>query len=179
MERSLHLAVGVVIAFQWLHLAVRQRRNARVAPSSSEPELQVFGLAIAFLAGAIGWVSALTFGSYADTNLLWFALALAVVGSGLRIAAIEDIGRGFSWGSAAPERLMTDGIYRFVKHPLVVGFVLEVAAMVACSYVAHPVLIWAVALALTNAWFQIRQEERVLSERFGDVWTGYARNKII
>lgn len=179
MERYLHLAVGVVIALQWLHLAVRQRHNARVAPSSGEPELQVFGLAIAFLAGAIGWVSALTFGSYADANLLWFALTLAFIGAALRVAAIERIGRGFSWGSAAPDQLMTDGVYRLVKHPLVIGFVLEVAALVACGYVAHPVLIWAIALALTNAWFQIRQEERVLAERFGTVWTGYAKNKII
>jgi protein-S-isoprenylcysteine O-methyltransferase Ste14 len=107
-------------------------------------------------------------------------MAIAGIGSALRIAAINRIGRGFSWGSAAPDELITDGIYARVKHPLVWGYAMQVMGLA----LSHPYgLRWSLAYLVTLflccvcASHQIAKEEAILRERFGDRWTEHARNK--
>lgn len=171
-------AIGIVIALQWIHLAVHQHGNARTDVRGFEP--QVAGLGMCFLGAVMLWLHVVfSTTEPAGTLVLVLGLASAIFGSVLRILGIEEIGKGFSWGSEAPKTLITSGIYSGFKHPLIVGYVLEVNAL-ALSGTAPIALQATVAiLAVIFALVQMRKEEEMLEQRFGAEWTEYAKGKFI
>jgi protein-S-isoprenylcysteine O-methyltransferase Ste14 len=188
MTTFLLLLTGSIVAAQWIHLAVRQRRNPRLR-SHGPMEPQVVGLGTAFTLGALSWLCGLlvAIGLFGDDDKVTighalFGVAFAVIGSSLRVAAIERIGRGFSWGSAAPDVLVTDGIYRYLKHPLIAGYMCQVWALA----ISHPSgLAWSfgfLGICILLGWSigeQVTKEERVLQRRFPEQWPAYSKGKLI
>ncbi len=97
----------------------------------------------------------------------------------LRIFAIEEIGKGFSWGTEAPSELIMSGVYRYLKHPLIVGYVLEVIALATVGIGPWWFKTIAIVTVLFAAVLQARKEEVVLQGRFGQQWTAYASRKTL
>lgn len=169
--------VGLALGIQWVHLAVRQRDNPRTGLRVKE--IQVALLGISFASALVMWVGAMFTRTVADDTVTFLAVACAIVGAAFRISAIEEIGRGFSWGTEAPAELITSGAYRYLKHPLIVGYILEVIALAAVGVGPWWLKITVIFTALFAAALQIRKEESVLRERFGRQWAVYASQKLL
>lgn len=80
--------------------------------------------------------------------------------------------RGFA-GGPAPQRVITVGPYRYLRHPRYAGLF---ATTIAFALTVASILAW----VLVPAWLvvvrrRIRIEERYLRDRFGAEYDGYAR----
>lgn len=91
------------------------------------------------------------------------ALAVFVLATGLRVWTLRTLGRSWNVRVVRPPAIVTDGPYRWIRHPNYLVVVLEIAAL--------PLIggAWASALALSalNAFVlfhRIRTEEAVLAE---------------
>ena len=99
------------------------------------------------------------------TALHWAGLAVALTGVAMMVWARRTLGRSFSmFPRPKPAgRLVTDGPFALVRHPIYGGAILFFAG---CSIAFSP---WGLAatLALALLWAgKARVEERRLSERF-------------
>jgi protein-S-isoprenylcysteine O-methyltransferase Ste14 len=71
--------------------------------------------------------------------------------------------------------LITDGIYRFSRNPMYLGFVLILLGLALLLAALSPfVIIILFAIAMDRIY--IRVEERMLAEKFGDQWNNYRLN---
>jgi protein-S-isoprenylcysteine O-methyltransferase Ste14 len=104
------------------------------------------------------------------------AALLLVASTALSVAAIVQFSREHTTvDPLRPERaslLVTTGAYAVSRNPMYVGFVATLLA--AAVWLAHPlslalVLVFAVVLQRV----QIRPEERILEEQFGDTYRDY------
>jgi protein-S-isoprenylcysteine O-methyltransferase Ste14 len=105
------------------------------------------------------------------TWLLFLSAGLALLGNALALAALNRLGTSFSIMSEA-RRLVTDGPYRFVRHPL---YLTEEIAIVGIflpywSWAAGLLFLVHLAVQLTR----LHNEERLLRETFPD-YADYAR----
>lgn len=122
---------------------------------------------------AAGW-AALTVCALCDpgeTRAWGFAVLL--VGLGMRTWALRVL-RGSYRDDLEPERLVTTGPYRWIRHPGEVGaFVVALgSALVVGSWTALAVVVLWLAPA---TWIRLRLEEVALTEAFGSRYTAYAR----
>jgi protein-S-isoprenylcysteine O-methyltransferase Ste14 len=101
-------------------------------------------------------------------------LLVSLAGLALRAAVVRRMGRRFSVnpGVEAGQELITDGLFRWVRHPSYLGLLLLYTG-IAISY-AHPVASpLAVGLPLVALLYRIRVEERVLVERYAEAYQQY------
>jgi protein-S-isoprenylcysteine O-methyltransferase Ste14 len=105
----------------------------------------------------------------------YLGLLLCSIGVGVRILALKALGKHFSaYVTLQPHhRLVRDGIYRRIRHPLYLSLLLVPAgiALVFDSYLALPIL----ALAMVFVFDRIRKEERLLTVHFGLEFEDYRR----
>jgi protein-S-isoprenylcysteine O-methyltransferase Ste14 len=104
-----------------------------------------------------------------------FAAGIGIVAAGilLRILALRRLGRFFSHVIVIREQhvLVRDGPYRYLRHPLHVGLVLEILGMAVLGGAW-----WGYALAVAAAGVALRREireERALRDFFGDEYGDY------
>ena len=87
------------------------------------------------------------------------SLALILSGSAVALAAKAFLGRSF--GLVAANRGVKDtGIYRFVRHPMYLGYMLSHLGFVLVFFSATNVAIYAVAW--TCLWLRTKEEEKIL-----------------
>jgi protein-S-isoprenylcysteine O-methyltransferase len=102
-------------------------------------------------------------------------ICLFIAGGVLRVDARVTLGRQFSPNLRLLEnhRLITRGIYRFIRHPAYAGIIL------ACSglplILGSPAGLVMVPFIAATLVYRIRLEEQMLTERFGDDYRLYAR----
>ena len=82
----------------------------------------------------------------------------------MRETAAED--------SEPPSSLATDGVFRICRNPMYLGFVLMLLGLAMCLGYAIPFLVVPV-VALILQFVFVRDEERILEEKFGDIWSTY------
>ena len=103
------------------------------------------------------------------------AIALLVVGLAIRWWAILTLGKFFTVDVAvhSDHRVVTDGPYRFVRHPSYTGLLLAFAglALATGSLLAAPALLVPTAIALG---VRIRREEAALRSALGADYDRYA-----
>lgn len=128
----------------------------------------------------------------------WNAYTGTVIGlialfAPIRLGAYKHLGKNFTYSLAAPNRLVTEGVYAWVQHPSYTGLIVVVYATmalfcrwdasVACympdfvawfiAAVPFPTLM-AVSVAVAGLikliTTRVRQEEAMLKELFGDEW---------
>jgi len=104
----------------------------------------------------------------------WTGLVVLALGVALRIAALRRLGRFFSEMIVLRDdhRLIREGPYRVLRHPLHAGLVLMALGLALLGgggwrYAAP-------ALAALASLLRERREEAVLRERFGAEWDAYA-----
>jgi len=99
------------------------------------------------------------------------ATLLLLLGSWITIAALVVLGRSFSIMPEA-RKLVTNGPYSLVRHPMYLGEVLAGAGMVLQSVSALSLLTFVVFIYVQIA--RMKYEERVLQQEFPD-YEGYKR----
>jgi protein-S-isoprenylcysteine O-methyltransferase Ste14 len=106
----------------------------------------------------------------------YLGLLLFCIGVSVRIMALKALGEHFSaYVTLQPNhRLVRDGIYRCIRHPLYLSLLLVPTgvALVFDSYLALPIL----ALATIFVCDRIRKEERLLEVHFGHEFENYRRD---
>ena len=107
--------------------------------------------------------------------LRWAGVVLAILGLGLRVLAMRQLGARFAPVPAVQREhtLETRGIYGAVRHPGYLGaWLCEVGVVLAFGSAAT------LPLALLMAWAmtaRVRREEALLESRFGDAFRDYRR----
>ncbi|KAL3432929.1 hypothetical protein BDV09DRAFT_117771 [Aspergillus tetrazonus] len=118
-------------------------------------------------------------------------LSLVAIGAFIRLGAYGGLGRNFTYQLAKPDRLITSGLYKYLQHPSYTGIVLLLAGYgglvvnrfdtpIACL-LPEPLLgllkKWELGLLLLAATVlvlslivRIRDEEKMLREKFGREW---------
>lgn len=76
-------------------------------------------------------------------------------------------------GDLPPERLVTEGGYRFVRNPMTIGMILLLVGETAL-YAAPLILAWAAVVLTISVVTTRRIEEPSLAEAFGDRYLSYA-----
>ena len=103
-------------------------------------------------------------------------LLLCCIGIVVRLLALKALGPHFSaYVTLQPNhRLIQDGIYANIRHPLYLSLLLAPAgvALVFASYLALPILL----LAAIFVWDRIRKEERLLAAHFGPAFEEYQQS---
>jgi len=161
----------------WLLLEVRQglqhRPDAVTADQGSRPFLRV-----ATMVGAIGAVVAaktVTAVIASPATTAWIGLAFLWCGVALRVWSFRTLGRYFTFTvqTSDDQPVITDGPYRFVRHPSYAAILLAVIGLgvLINNWVSLVILAAAVAVGLA---FRIRVEERALFEALGDDYRRYA-----
>ncbi len=122
---------------------------------------------------------------YADShtqNLLGSAewiryagLALLIVGLAIRWTAVVSLGRSFSANVAirAQQRLKTNGLFRFVRHPSYFGLLLVIVAIGihTHNWIGFAICVIPPFLALS---YRIHVEEAALKTAFGEAYEAYS-----
>ncbi|KAF7553339.1 hypothetical protein G7Z17_g3720 [Cylindrodendrum hubeiense] len=132
-----------------------------------------------------------------DVNLITWSSATAIplalilcAGIPLRLVSYASLGKNFTFALAAPDRLETTSIYRYVQHPSYTGIVVLVLSNMALlcrtdgvlscwippswyrvvsnlHWVTAPI---GVGIFLFGIWTRVKQEERMLKAKFGVEW---------
>ncbi len=108
----------------------------------------------------------------------WLALILLLGGIGIRLWSFRTLGRYFTFTvqTSSDQPVITDGPYRFLRHPGYAGLVLALAGW--GVYMEN----WAAALVLPavaaiGLVYRIRVEERALLQTLGDRYRTYAAHR--
>ena len=182
------IAKGVVLAGTLTMIAIRaphgrRSRSVKVA-TSHKTSLETGLLVLAWIGFFIPliWLASpvLSFAEYPlSLGPLVAGVICFVVGLWLFYRSHADLGTNWSITLEVREqhRLITQGVYRRIRHPMYSALVLYAVAqaLVIPNWVAGPSNL--VAFAVLFA-FRIHAEERMMLEQFGDEYTAYmARTK--
>ena len=107
--------------------------------------------------------------------LRWFGLGMAFLGFGFMHWAVIALANLFSTDVTIQDghRLITQGPYRYVRHPRYLGIILFLSgvSMVFHSWIAF---FFAVASVPVLVW-RIQDEEKLMHEEFADEWQAYTK----
>jgi protein-S-isoprenylcysteine O-methyltransferase Ste14 len=177
------IAKAVVIAATAVMIAIRaphgrESRRVKVIKSHKTPlESVILILAWTGFFIPLAWISSPAF-SFAEYPLhigpLVSGIVCFVIGLWLFYRSHADLGANWSITLEVRDRhrLITQGIYRRVRHPMYAALLLYgvAHALVIPNWVAGPsnLVAFAVLFAL-----RVRAEERMMLEQFGDEYTAY------
>lgn len=108
-----------------------------------------------------------------DDLVLSLGLALAVAGVALAIFSRAFLGRNWSATVQLKQdhELITDGPYRYVRHPIYTGLLLLFAGNAVMIGQWRGVL--AVAIVFVSFWRKLKVEEKWLAGHFGESYSAY------
>jgi len=106
---------------------------------------------------------------------------ILIAGAAISVASIwqlNRLGSGMPWGDVAADaqssKLVTGGLYRYSRNPMLFGFGLFIMGIgVYTGSITMAFLLSALVVALVSAWIRKREEPK-LAERFGDEYIAYA-----
>ncbi|HEX7041648.1 MAG TPA: methyltransferase [Patescibacteria group bacterium] len=106
------------------------------------------------------------------STLLGFLLILI----GVALSFISQKKLGDSWTHAASlkaKKLITTGIYKYIRHPIYFGFILSFLG----SEILAGSLLWVSFLFLfIPAYYQVKKEDKLLKDKFGNKFMQYKKN---
>jgi protein-S-isoprenylcysteine O-methyltransferase Ste14 len=171
--------IGLAVA-EMTRLPTRWRRRGRKVEDNRLTGLE-WVLLLCILVGL--WVLPLTYIltpwlRFADYRLPmgagWVGVVLLGVSLWLRWRALADLGR--NWSSTLVvidgHALVTEGIYRFVRHPIYLAVWLSVVAqaLMLHNWIAG----WSgLVLFLPVYWLRVPREEQMMLEHFGEAYRAY------
>ncbi|KAL3479377.1 hypothetical protein BJX99DRAFT_255635 [Aspergillus californicus] len=118
-------------------------------------------------------------------------LAIFAIGTYVRLSAYGGLGRNFTFQLSTPDRLVTTGVYRYLQHPSYTGLLLvevsHIGLVVNCldtpaaCWIPNmllgllrdwqvPMLVSGAAIGCAILGVRMRDEERMLREKFGKEW---------
>ncbi len=177
-------AAGVVF-LSWLAFAfvfILKAKGPRPKESRRE-SASIAGIVLQGLAFALAWgVQRRTFSPMTPDHpalgaaLAGLDVALAVGSMWLTIAAARVLGREWSFRARLLEghRLVTEGPYALVRHPIYTGM-LGMLLATALAFAHWIVLVPALILYGAGTVIRVRSEEKLLRAAFGQTFEEYAR----
>ena len=110
----------------------------------------------------------------ASPLLGWAGVALAIAGLAFTWWARVHLGREWSLSVTLKQdhRLVRSGPYAITRHPIYTGILLALLGSVIVYHVSPQGLL-GLALATCGFVLKLRQEERFMTERFGDAYRDY------
>ena len=160
-----------------LTLQKKRALGAGDTPDTSDPASHPAFIACGFL-----WLAALTLPFWTRPLELVLAAPAAIAGTlcfalgfAVRVAAYRHLGLMFTYGlgQRAGHQLITDGIYRWMRHPSYVGSLLTLLGL--CVVARSWQMLVAETLAVVPLMgVRIQREEALLARSFGEEWTRYA-----
>ena len=97
------------------------------------------------------------------------------VGLAIRLSAVASLKRSYSWTLEIRDehRLVKDGLYRYVRHPIYVGVLLGAFAVpiFATSFLGFVFALMAIPLFI----YRMGVEEKMLVEEYGDEYLEYMK----
>jgi protein-S-isoprenylcysteine O-methyltransferase Ste14 len=108
----------------------------------------------------------------------WAGLALFWLGVALRVWSFRTLGRYFTFvvQASSDQPVITDGPYRFIRHPSYAGILLAVLAL--GLLIGNWWSLLSLAVAVTGGLvFRIHVEEQALLESLGDRYRSYAATR--
>lgn len=181
----LNIAMLFVLIFGWVVFTLfflTRKKKPKVAESRRDPA-SVRGLIAQMIAFALVWSlrrplfsPILSLGWPFDLAMAAVATALLTGSIWLAIAAVGVLGQQWSYTARLVEghALITEGPYRFVRHPIYTGLfgMLLATGLVMTNWFVLPV---AIVVFLIGAKIRIRSEEKLLRDEFGAAYESYAR----
>ena len=178
----LNLIATIVIVLCWpLYLSLFFRGSGRPKQVQTRDLRSVIGISLQFLGAAVMWFPRPFF-----TPLVTSVPALIVLPSVAMLLAIGAVAfsrvalntLGANWSLVAQvggsHRLVREGIYGVVRHPLYVCFFgLTVATGIVWTEL--PILIAGIASFVAGVWIRVRAEEQLLRKYFGSEFEDYVR----
>jgi protein-S-isoprenylcysteine O-methyltransferase Ste14 len=165
----LAMTSALLLVFAQPTLSREEARAARATDRGSAPLIMALSLGSQVAASL-----ELRAGTACSGAAVACGLALVLLGSVVRVAAIRALGKAFTATVhvGADHRLVQEGLYRRLRHPSYVGALL--------ALIGVPILFsawWAAAFTLVVMSFaytrRIRLEERALLERHGAAYQDY------
>jgi methanethiol S-methyltransferase len=143
--------------------------------------IEMFG--IPFSMYAIGWA----FGSQLPEGIFWghtlqqylgdagswIGAVVSLIGAGLVIIGWKSIHRNYWSKEEGKGRLVTEGIYRFIRHPQYTGFFLITLGMMVGWATLPLILLYLLLLVLYVRL--AKREERDMEQEFGDEYVAYKK----
>jgi protein-S-isoprenylcysteine O-methyltransferase Ste14 len=114
------------------------------------------------------------FGVWPESDMLRYTgLITATVGTGIRVAGMMQLGPLFSGFVTVQQehRLITNGCYRWVRHPIYTGSLLALAGIFLVF--RSQVILIVLPLYLGGTLWRIADEERLLAAAFGQEYAHY------
>ena len=124
------------------------------------------------LALVVLWVSPKNFG-FGHRVLVYAGWGIGLSGLALWILAMVHLGRALAVLPGAP-RLVTHGVYRFLRHPVYLGITLTLLGLVLCLGSLWGLFYLGLLVLPLNLW-RARWEERVLRAQFGEAYETWRR----
>ncbi len=109
-----------------------------------------------------------------------FLIGIILIFTGLLVMAVTilsfiRIGKGTLAPWNPTQNLVTSGMYRFVRNPMIMG-VLAVLIGESICIISLKILLWALVFFIINNIFFVTYEEPNLKKKFGDHYLQYKRN---
>jgi protein-S-isoprenylcysteine O-methyltransferase Ste14 len=171
----------VAAGWVWFFIAFVFRRESGGAGNRRE-RISSLGIALQMVAFALVWMLQRPLpaaGARLDALEIARDVLAPVLGSasiGIGLAAVRTLGKEWSYEARLIEghRLVTDGPYRFVRHPI---YTAMLGKLVASNFAfgAWLGLLIAGGVFVVGTLIRIRAEEKLLREAFGAAYEDYAR----
>jgi protein-S-isoprenylcysteine O-methyltransferase Ste14 len=166
----------VVISFALVGAALFTQAN--LSPGEREDDTNRWVIAALLLIGLLAaylpaWCDRTGFWTVDGDAVRWLGVALYAAGGALRLWPVFVLGRRFS-GLVAIQpghRLVTDGIYRVIRHPSYLGLIVNLLGSVLAFRSMLGVLLTALTVPIVIA--RIRSEEALLRTQFGADYDAY------
>jgi protein-S-isoprenylcysteine O-methyltransferase Ste14 len=181
-------ATFAFVVICWMTFAVsfifkKKPAAEEVTVERKRERASIYGIVTQGLAYAIAWgvhrpyfTPLFEAGRAVEFALAVLAAALAVVSVWMVVAAARTLGKQWSFAARVVEehKLVTEGPYRIVRHPIYTGMLgMLFATCIATSYwFAIP---FALLAFIIGTLVRVRSEERLLRETFGPQFDDYAR----
>jgi len=151
-------------------------RTAEKEKYSPQDKLTLLTFLLSYL------ISALAVGTYLltdkSTNPLNFYSGIAIIMTGftVRAAAMKKISSSYrqSMAPGSDAVLVTDGIYRMIRHPLYLFYAMEMLGLLLIRF--NWISLAMLAADLVNTAYRINSEEAMLDKRYGSRYMEYRRN---
>jgi protein-S-isoprenylcysteine O-methyltransferase Ste14 len=178
---ALNGVAALLVTLSWpVYLALFIRRRPSHSKGRRDP-LSLVGIGLQFTGVLFAWWHRPLFSSLIPVfpaNVIAPVVAVVIAAGSVWFSHIALKALGPQWSFLAEvqegHRLVQDGLYGVVRHPLYLSFFgLTVATGIVW---AEPLpLMIGIALFLCGVWIRVRVEERLLKEKFGAEFEAYAR----
>ncbi len=174
------IGMALLMVVRWTHLlwvCERARGGTPSSQQSLDDDWPASALGLLYGLALIAWLFRF-WGPVRMSPLRGLvAISLMFVGILLRLAGQHALRSAFSWYWTPSSSLITVGIYRWMKHPLLVGYFLEVTSLSVAAQLRSSVCGLLVGLTAVFIVAQARGEEKRLQMHFNEQWRSFARGK--